>query len=55
MVDDYLSEAQITKRGIFNYRFVKKMIDNDRQGIADYAYQIYMLLTIEIWFREFVD
>jgi asparagine synthase (glutamine-hydrolysing) len=55
MVDDYLSEEQINKRGIFNYSFVKNMMVKDREGSADYAYQIYMLLTIEIWFREFVD
>ncbi len=55
MVDELLSEQQITKRGFFNYSFIKNMIDEDRKGTADYAYQIYMLLTIEIWFREFVD
>ena len=31
------------------------MIDADRKGEEDYAYQIYQLLTIEYWFREFVD
>jgi asparagine synthase (glutamine-hydrolysing) len=55
MVDNYLSEEQIKSRGIFNYVFVKNMIDKDREGSADYAYQIYMLLTIEIWFRTFID
>lgn len=55
MVDEYLSAQQIEKRGIFNYSFVKNMIEKDRQGSADYAYQIYMLLTAEIWFRTFID
>lgn len=55
MVDEYLSKEQVEKRGVFNYGFVKNMIEKDRQGSADYAYQIYMLLTIEIWFRTFVD
>ena len=31
------------------------MIDEDRKGTKDYAYQIYQLITLEYWFREFVD
>ena len=31
------------------------MIDNDRKGIDDNAYQIYQLLTLELWCREYLD
>lgn len=55
MVDDLLSEKQVNKRGIFNYPFIKRLIDEDRQGVADHAYRIYQLLTLEIWFRQYVD
>jgi asparagine synthase (glutamine-hydrolysing) len=55
MIDEVLSEASVKKRGIFNYGFIKRMIDQDRAGKADYAYQIYQLVTIELWFREFYD
>jgi asparagine synthase (glutamine-hydrolysing) len=55
MVDDLLSKENIDKRGILNYAEVKKIIDDDRKGIEDYAYQIYQLLTIELWCREFLD
>ena len=55
MVDELLSEENINKRGFLNYSFVKKMIDDDRNGIDDYAYQIYQLLTLELWFREYLD
>ncbi|MFZ6012335.1 MAG: asparagine synthase (glutamine-hydrolyzing) [Bacteroidota bacterium] len=54
MVDDLLSEERIKKRGIFQYAFVKKLIDDDRKGIQDNAYQIYQLLTLELWFNEFL-
>ena len=37
------------------YTISKKMIDMDRSGKADYAYQIYELVTMELWFREFYD
>jgi asparagine synthase (glutamine-hydrolysing) len=55
MVDDLLSEENISKRGFLNFDFVKKIIDNDRKGIEDNAYQIYQLLTLELWCREYVD
>lgn len=55
MVDDLLSEENITKRGFLNFEFVKKIINNDRNGIEDNAYQIYQLLTLELWCREYLD
>jgi asparagine synthase (glutamine-hydrolysing) len=55
MVDDLLSEQNISKRGFLNFDYVKKLIDNDRKGMEDNAYQIYQLLTIELWCREYLD
>jgi len=55
MVDDLLSRQSVENRNIFNYDFIKKIIDEDRTGKEDNAYRIYQLLTIELWFRAFVD
>lgn len=55
MVDEYLSEDSINRRGLVNYSFVKKMIETDRSGQNDYAYQLYQLLTLECWCREYLD
>ena len=55
LVDEHLSEEKIEKRGIFNYEYIKKIIGDDRKGITDNAYRIYHLLTIELWFQEFID
>ncbi len=55
MIDDLLSESTIRRRGLFNYAIVKNMIDQDRKGLNDFAYQIYFLLTLELWMKEFVD
>lgn len=55
MVDELLSEKAITKRGFVNYAVVKRLIENDRNGIEDNAYQIYQLLTLELWCREYLD
>ena len=55
LVDELLSEKNINKRGFVNYSFVKNMIDKDRDGKEDRAYQIYQLLTIELWCRAYLD
>jgi asparagine synthase (glutamine-hydrolysing) len=55
MVDDLLSEKNINKRQILDYDRVKQIIDNDRKGLEDNAYQIYQFLTLELWCREFLD
>ncbi|HMW27894.1 MAG TPA: asparagine synthase C-terminal domain-containing protein, partial [Ferruginibacter sp.] len=55
MVDELLSEESVNKRGLVNYNIVKKLITDDRNGTADNAYQIYQLLTLELWCREYID
>ncbi len=55
MVDDLLSVENIKKRGLFDPEFIREMIRKDREGIEDNAYRIYQLLTIELWFKEFID
>lgn len=55
MVDDLLSQSNVERRSLLNYPFIKKLIENDRKGIEDNAYQIYQLLTLELWCREYLD
>lgn len=55
MVDDLLSETNVTKRGLFKYPTIKNLIDADRKGEEDNAFRIYQLLTIELWYREYID
>ena len=55
LVNDLLSKESINKRGLLNYAFVKELIEKDRKGEEDKAYQIYQLLTLEMWCREYLD
>lgn len=55
LVDELLSESCVTRRGVFNYRYIKQLIENDRNGAEDNAYRLYMLLTMELWFRQYID
>jgi asparagine synthase (glutamine-hydrolysing) len=55
LVDKLLSNDNIKKRGILNPDYVQELIQKDRKGKEDNAYRIYQLLTLELWFREFID
>jgi asparagine synthase (glutamine-hydrolysing) len=52
-VDEALSLENIKKRGIFDPQMVREIIERDRKGFEDNAYQIYQFLTLELWLRRF--
>jgi asparagine synthase (glutamine-hydrolysing) len=53
--DELLSPDVIERRGIFDSERVRLLIAADRAGRVDAAYSIYALLSLEIWFRTFID
>jgi len=54
-IDEVLTVENIKKRGLLNPIFVRNLIENDRRGIEDNAYQIYQLLTLELWMQSYLD
>lgn len=55
MIHDYLSEKNVKERGIFEYKNVIKLIEDNKKGKIDASYSIWGLLAIESWMRQFVD
>lgn len=55
MMLDLLAEENIKKRGYFNYPYVKSIIDNHLNGKEYNANQLWQLMTLELWHREFID
>lgn len=55
LMNDYLSKETITKRGIFNFDKVSKLIEDNKKGVIDASYSIWSLLAIESWMRQFYD
>lgn len=53
LVDDLLSEETIKRRGLFRPSEVKRVIDANFSGREDYNLQVFQLLGLELWFREF--
>jgi asparagine synthase (glutamine-hydrolysing) len=55
MVEDLLSEANINRRGYFDYAEVRRLIDDNLAGREDNGLKIFQLLTLELWHRQFID
>jgi asparagine synthase (glutamine-hydrolysing) len=55
LVADLLSEETIKRRGLFNPAEVRRIIDVNASGREDLNLQIYQLLTLELWQRQFID
>ena len=55
MINDYLSPNKIKERGIFDYSKVQNLINQNNNGKIDASYNIWCLLSIESWLRQFYD
>ncbi|HKQ05546.1 MAG TPA: asparagine synthase (glutamine-hydrolyzing) [Blastocatellia bacterium] len=55
MVEELLSQANIARRGYFDYPTVRRLIDDNLSGREDNSLKIFQLLTLELWHRAFID
>ncbi len=52
--DTVLSDRAVS-RGYFQPKFVQGLMDRHERGAWDHASEIYMLLMLELWHREYID
>ncbi len=55
LVDELLSEETLRKRGLFRPAEVQRIINANLSGREDYNLQVFQLLNLELWHREFMD
>ena len=55
LVDDLLSEETVKKRGLFQPAEVRRIIDANLSGREDLNLQVFQLLNLELWQRQFMD
>ena len=55
MVNDILSVDSINRRGMYNSKYVTKLISDNAKGVGDNSQLIWRLMTNEIWFRTFFN
>lgn len=54
-IDEYLSKESIEKRGLFNYAYVETIIDEFNSSKRDRSLNIWALIVLEEWFRQYND
>ena len=55
MVDDLLSPETIKRRGLFRPEQVRHLINANLSSREDFNLQVFQLLTLELWQRQFID
>ncbi len=55
LVAEFLSESQIKKRGIFEWKIVKQILEQHQNRVRDHTDGILSLLNFEIWCQTFID
>ncbi len=55
LVDDLLSEETVRRRGLFRPEEVRRVIDANLSGREDFNLQVFQLLNLELWHRQFID
>jgi asparagine synthase (glutamine-hydrolysing) len=54
-VRDVLSHDAISRRGLFDVAAVEKLLNEHETGFADHGSLIWSLLSIELWYQQFID
>lgn len=55
MVYDVLLSSSFKNRGLFNYNYVEKLIDDHMNKHVDNTHKIWALLCLELWFQQIND
>jgi asparagine synthase (glutamine-hydrolysing) len=55
MMRDLLSTNSLKQRGLFDPEVVTKLMQRHESGYADHSTELWGLMSIEIWQRQFVD
>lgn len=55
LLDDYLSEDTLRRRGYFQPGPVRQLIEDHRASRRDYTWHLWALLVFEEWHRQYLD
>ena len=55
MMDDLLSEEAVKRRDLSRPAEVRRVIDANFSGREDFNLQVFQLLGLELWYRQFID
>ena len=53
-LEDIIFSTELNNRGIFNRDYIEMIFKEHQNGI-DHTFKLWYILSLEIWFREFID
>ena len=54
-VREHLLDGRFAKRNIFQPKFVEQLVTRHARGRVSYAYQLWALLMLELWYEQYFD
>lgn len=55
IVEEILLSSRCLQRGYFEPDQIRRLVQEQRQGLTSYGSRVYALLMLELWHREYVD
>jgi asparagine synthase (glutamine-hydrolysing) len=54
-VEETLLNSPLRRRELFDYGFIKKLLDEHRSGRVDYGFFLWSLLNLSLWYERWID
>jgi asparagine synthase (glutamine-hydrolysing) len=54
-VDAGLFNSTMRRRDLLDYTFVKKMLEEHRNGSKDWGFHLWALLNLSLWYERWID
>ena len=55
MMQDLLAPETLSRRGLFDPKVVSQLMANHISGYADHSTELWGVMSIELWMKNFVD
>jgi asparagine synthase (glutamine-hydrolysing) len=52
MLGGLIMNSSIRRRGLFNYAFIARLIDEHRTGRRDWSFHLWSLLNVSLWYER---
>lgn len=50
-----IMNSSIRKRGLFDYDFIARLLDEHRRGARDWSFHLWALLNVSLWYDRWID
>jgi asparagine synthase (glutamine-hydrolysing) len=55
IVDEFVLGERTARRGLLSVDVLRRLVERHRNGIEDHGDRLWLLVSLEIWFRLFID